>query len=172
MLNTKPTYGQNNIDVRISDIAHLYHKSAILPSVPTDIPAGQPGGGKPSDHPIFMSKPKLNRLEAPPKEVIIKKTRRMDDEKKRKLSQWITRESWEMVFDGGSATGKVDKFTKLTLSKLDEICPDKMVKITKLEAKLTSKALQTLSRQRLRELSKNGNCLPEVGFKSSGKSAT
>ena len=151
MLNTKPTYGPKNSDVMISDIAHLYHESEILPSVPTDIPAGQPGGGKVSDHPIVMSKPKLNRLEGPPKEVLIKKTRRIDDERKRKLGQWITRESWEMVFDGGSATGMVDKLTKLIFSKLDEICQEETVKITKLEGKLTSKALQVLSRQRLRE---------------------
>ena len=52
-----------NIDVIISDIAYLYHESEILPSVPIDIPADQPGGGKASDHPIVMSKPKLNKLQ-------------------------------------------------------------------------------------------------------------
>ena len=117
MLNTKPTYGQKNIDVMISDMAHLYHESVILPSVPTDIPDGQPGGGKASDHPIVTNKPKLNRLEGPPKEVLVKKTRRMNDERKCKIGQWITTESWEMVYDGGSASGMVDKFTELLFSK-------------------------------------------------------
>ena len=44
MLNTKLTYGQANIDVIISDIAHLCHESVILRSVPTYIPADQPWG--------------------------------------------------------------------------------------------------------------------------------
>ena len=41
MMNTKPTYGNKNIDVLISDMAHLYHESVILQSVPTDIPSNQ-----------------------------------------------------------------------------------------------------------------------------------
>ena len=51
----------------------------------------------------------------------------------------------------------VDKFTELVFSKLDKICPEETVKITKLEGKITSGALQKLSRQRLREFSKHGN---------------
>ena len=49
MLNTKPTHSTKNIDVLITDMAHLYHESVILPSVPTDIPPGHQGGGQPSD---------------------------------------------------------------------------------------------------------------------------
>ena len=52
MLNTKPTHGNKNIDVLISDMAHLYHESVILPNVATDIPSNQQGGGQPSDHPV------------------------------------------------------------------------------------------------------------------------
>ena len=33
-------------------MVHLYKESAIIQNVPTDIPDGQPGEGKPSDHPI------------------------------------------------------------------------------------------------------------------------
>ena len=46
--NTKPTHGTNNIDIIITDMAHLYGESVIIPNVPTDIPDGQPGGGKQS----------------------------------------------------------------------------------------------------------------------------
>ena len=74
LLNTKPTYGEKNIDILISDIAHFYSEAVILPSVPTDIPADQPGGRKPSDHPIVTCCPNQNRLQAPKKEVMMKKT--------------------------------------------------------------------------------------------------
>ena len=46
MHNTKPTHGTKNIDVLVSDMVHLYGESRIVPNVSTDIPAGQPGGGK------------------------------------------------------------------------------------------------------------------------------
>ena len=89
--------------------------------------------------------------------MLVKKTRRMNDERKHKIGQWITTESWEMVYDGGSASGMVDKFTELLFSKIDKICPEETVKITKLEGKITSGTLQKLARQRLREFSKHGN---------------
>ena len=157
MMNTKPTHGEKNIDVLISDMAHLYNESIILPSVPTDIPAHQQGGGQPSDHLVVTTQPKLDRLNAPPKDVIIKKTRRLGDEQKRKIGRWIQSESWETVFDGGSSSGMVSQFTHLVQQKLDEICPVTEVKITKLSGQLTSSALQHLARARLREYTKNGN---------------
>jgi hypothetical protein len=141
----------------ISDMAHLYNESVILPSVPTDIPASQQGGGQPSDHPVVTSQPKVERIFAPPKEVIVKKTRRINKEQMCKIGQWIQRESWEMVFDAGSSSGMVDQFIIVVKENLDKICPITEVKLTRLDGKLVSAALQKLARSRLREFSKNGN---------------
>ena len=110
MMNTKPTYGNKNIDVLISGMAHLYHESIILPSVPTDIPSNQQGGGQPSDHSVVTARPMEDRINAPAKETIAKKTRRVDQGKLRKVGLWIQTESWEVVFDGGSATGMFKQF--------------------------------------------------------------
>ena len=85
MLNTKPTHGNKNIDVLITDMAHLYHESVILPSVPTDIPPSHQGGGQPSDHSVVTARPMENRLNAPAKETILKKTRRVDQVKLAKV---------------------------------------------------------------------------------------
>ena len=41
--------------------------------------------------------------------------------------------------------------------KLDEICPEEVIKITKLDGKVKSLALQKLGRQKLREYTKHGN---------------
>ena len=65
MMNTKPTHVNKNIDVLISDMAHLYHESVILPSVPSDIPSNQQGGGQPSDHSVVTARPMEDRLQAP-----------------------------------------------------------------------------------------------------------
>ena len=110
MMKTKPTNGNRNIDVLISYMAHLYHELAILPSVTTDIPPSHQGGGQPSDHSLVTARPVEDRLNATAKETITKKTRRVDQEKLRKVGQWIQTELWEVVFDSGSATGMVNQF--------------------------------------------------------------
>ena len=86
MHNTRPTHGKKNIDVLVSDMAHLYCEPVIIPNVPTKIPSGMPGGGKPLDHPIVYSKPRLERFTKPPKEVVIKKTRRFNNSRIKKNS--------------------------------------------------------------------------------------
>ena len=93
MHNTKPTHGQKNIDVLVSDMVHLYGESVVIPNVPTDIPDGQPGGGKPSDHSIMFCEPRLGTWSKPARQQVIKKTRRVDDHKKQQLAKWIQTES-------------------------------------------------------------------------------
>ena len=50
-----------------------------------------------------------------------------------------------------------EKLHKVVFRKLDEICPVETIKLTKFSEKVTSKALQELARQRLREYNKHGN---------------
>ena len=156
-LNTKPTHGKKNIDVIVTDMVHLFEESVIIPNVPTDIPDGQPGGGKRSDHPIVYSRPRTSMLKHPDKEVIIKKTRRLDDEKSRKVRQWIQQETWEEVFNANSDSGMAEKLPEVVFRKLDEICPVEEIKLTKFSEKVIAKALQELARQKLREYNKHGN---------------
>ena len=49
------------------------------------------------------------------------------------------------------------EFTRVVFEKLDQICPEEELKISKLDGKQTSLALQSLARQRLREYTRNGN---------------
>ena len=157
MHNTRPTHGKNNIDVLVSDMAHLYCEPNIIPNVPTDIPDGQPGGGKQSDHPIVFSRPRLERVSKPTKEVVIKKTRRFNDAIKNELGKWIQQESWEELYD---STNPAETFVEIVFNKLDQICPEEQVKITKLDGKVKSLALQKIGRQKLREYTNHGssNC--------------
>ena len=156
MLNTKPTYGNKNIDVMITDMTHLYAESAIIPNVPTDIPAGRPGGGQPSDHPIVYSSPRVDATTAPAKRVVERKTRQLNHEKLCKVAEWIQHETWESVEEQSSASGMADQFVELTQAKLDEICPIKSVKISQLEGKVVSVPVQKLARKKWREYNKNG----------------
>ena len=154
--NTKPTHGRKNIDVLVSDMVHLYKESVIIPNVPTDIPDGQPGGGKPSDHPIVYCQPRLETGSKSARQVVVKKTRRLDANRKMKIAQWIQHESWESVYDGNDASGMADKLVELVTQKLDELCPEEDIKITQFDGKITSLALQKLTRKKKREFEKHG----------------
>jgi hypothetical protein len=50
-----------------------------------------------------------------------------------------------------------EKLPEVIFRKLDEICPVEEIKLTKFEGKITSKALQNLSRLKQRENTKHGN---------------
>ena len=155
MHNTRPTYGEKNIDVLVSYMVHLFNEPVIIPNVPTDIPGGQTDGGKVFDHPVVYTKPRLERISKPARNVVSKKSRRINDEALRKIGQWLHQETWEEMLDSG--TEMANKFQELVFKNLDEICRESEVKLTKLDGKTTSMALQSLARQRLREHTKNGN---------------
>ena len=154
MHNTRPTYGNKNIDILVSDMVHHYSEPIIIQNVLTDIPDGQPGGGKRSDHPIIYSTPRLERESQSAKELVLKKTRRFNDARKKEMAKWIQHESWEDLFN---STKPAEKFEEIVFGKLDEICPEEVIKITKLDGKVKSLALQKLGRQKLREYTKHGN---------------
>ena len=154
MHNTRPTHGKKNIDVLVSDMVHLYSEPIIIQNVQTDIPDGQPGGGKRSDHPIIYSTPRLERASKSAKELVVKKTRRFNESTKMKLARWIQHESWEELFN---SSNMAEKFEELVVQKLDDICPEEEIKITQLDGKIKSLALQKIGRQKLREYTKNGN---------------
>ena len=154
MHNTRPTHGKKNIDILVSDMAHLYDEPYIIPNVPTDIPDGQPGGGKPSDHPIVYCKPRLERQSKPAKQVVVKKTRRFSNLQKKDVANWIQHESWEELFNSDKPA---ETFVQIVFEKLNKICPEEEIKITKLDGKVKSLALQKLGRQKLREYTNHGN---------------
>ena len=72
----------------------------------------------------------------------------MNDQRKAELARWIQHESWEEVYDGNSASGMAVKFIEVVERNIDQICPIEEVKISQFEGKITSLALQKLSRQK------------------------
>ena len=151
--NTKPTHGIKNIDVFVSDMVHLYGESNIIQNVPTDIPDGQPGGGKQSDHSVVYCQPRLESHSKPARVLVLKKTRRFNEDRKRKFASWVQTETWEDLFNSHC---KADKLIELVAGKLDEICPEEEVTVLQLDGKINSLALQKLRRLKQREYTKHG----------------
>ena len=114
---------------------------------------GLPGGGKRSDHPIVYCQPRLERLTKPAKELVFKRTQWIDENRKRKLADWIQHESWEEVLN---SKHMAETMMKVVSRKLDEICPEEEVRVSQMEGKINSLALQKLFRQKQREYLKHG----------------
>ena len=120
MHNTKPTHGKKNFDVLISDMVYLFSESVVIPNVPTDIPDGKPGGGKCPDHKIVYCEPRLVPEAKPSRRLVIKKTRRITDEKKRKLAMWVQHEEWKKLYDSNNMA---KSFSEIVKKEIDQICP-------------------------------------------------
>ena len=79
---------------------------------------------------------------------MVKKTRMTDNDKIQRLARWIQQESWESVFNGFGSSGMAKNCTNLVHAKLDELCHEEEVRISQMEGKITSLALQRLTRQK------------------------
>jgi hypothetical protein len=143
----------HNLDVLVSDMVHLYRESNVIQNVPTNIPDGQPGGGKQSDHSVVFCQPRLESLSKPARVMVMKKTRRFNENRKRIFATWIQSELWEDIFN---SKNKAEKMIEIVNGKLDQICPVDEVQISQLDGKINSLALQKLTRLKQREYTKHG----------------
>ena len=69
-----------------------------------------------------------------------------------------------------NSTKPAEKFIEIVYNKLDKICPEEEIQITKLDGKVKSLALQKIGRQKLREHTKNGNSQRFKALKKKQKS--
>ena len=97
--------------------------------------------------------PRLERITKPARELVVKRTRRMDEYRKKKLADWIQHESWQELDD---SKNKAQTMIEVVSRKLDEICPKEEVRVSQMDGKINSLALQKLGRQKQREYSKHG----------------
>ena len=150
---TKPTHKNSTLEIIVTDLGHLYQEPVIRPSVEPD----DPNNGVPSDHSIALALPITSSAEPPKRETIFKYIRPFTIEHKSKLADWILHEDWSTLANLKNVSEMVDNFCSLTQSKIEEICPQKRVKITKFDHEITSASIKQLSRQKNREYLKNRN---------------
>ena len=134
-------------------MVHLYRESNVIQNVPTNIPDGQPGGGKQSDHSVVFCQPRLESLSKPARVMVMKKIRRFNENRKRRFATWIQSESWDNIFN---SKNKAEKMIEMVNGNLDQICLVDEVRISQLDKKINSLALQKLTRLKQIEYPKQG----------------
>ena len=99
---------------------------------------------------IVYYEPRLAPTSKPARRMV---TRRIIDEKKTKLAAWVHKESWNEMYN---STSMAESFNKIVNAEINKICPVEVVKISQLDGKINSLALQSLARQKKREYERHG----------------
>ena len=131
---------------------HLYQSPIVVPPVPCDVPSA----GVPSDHSVPVSAPHTDRHSRP---VRIYKTieyRPLPNEAIKKLGQWITSETFEIINCELPPSEQAQQLQDLLMRKLNEFCPRKTFKLSSQDKAWMNADLKMLKRKKMREWVKGG----------------
>ena len=85
-----------------------------------------------------------------------KTCRPLPDSAVRHFMQWIHTEQWESVPEGGSTTEQVAAYEKLVMEKVDQLFPEKKIRVTGKDKEFITAELKTLDRKKKREWKEKG----------------
>ena len=77
----------------------------------------------------------------------------------RMFGEWIVAENWEILRENVSPSEQVELFENTILSKLDQFCPTKVLKLSNHDKPWMTRELKQLHRQKSREYIKRGKTL-------------
>ena len=149
-----PTRQGKILSVIIMNIPNLYNSPVIIPPVPCD----DPSSGQPSDHSVPVCYPHTDRTKPPARRYKTVSYRRLPESKIAQFGTWLT--STELIFDENIGPSEyANQFENTLMSKLDEICPVKLMRIGPQDKPFITPELKQLKRLRQREYCKNGKSL-------------
>ena len=94
----------------------------------------------------------VNWASQPVSNVYTEKTSRpLPDSAVREFMQWIHTESWDSVPENGSTAAQVEAYEKVVENKVNQLFPEKNIRITKKDKEFITSELKTLDRKKKRE---------------------
>ena len=147
----KATRGEKILSVIVTDLWEFFQDPEILPALQPDIV----GIGKPSDHNVPFTKTYTDRGIMRKKNYSLKIVRPFPDSGISEFGRWVMKEDFSSVTAAASTTDMVSEFEQLTGNKVDEIFPDKEIRIYEGDKEWMDSDLRTLRRQKSREYIKN-----------------
>ena len=144
------------LDVILMNIPQMYNSPIIVPPVPCD----NPSDGVPSDHWVPVCYPHTNRYQAPLRRFREVSYRPLPAEGVREFGKWITSESFNQITsisNGGThPSSQAQLLQNILLTKLDETCPVKTMKIGPQDKPFINLELKKLNRRKQREWIRKG----------------
>ena len=118
-----------------------------------------PNYGKPSDHNPVVATPLASSNTAHPRhsnEYTIKLSRPLPESGVHEFGQWLVGENWECINNEDSPSYQAQIFEKTLMKKLDDILPQKSVKVSSKDKSYITADLKKLDRLKKREYRKHG----------------
>ena len=144
-----PTRNGKILDVLITNIPEFYNSPIIIPPVPCDNPA--------SDHSVPVCYPHTDHTKPPLRRYRTVLSRPLPHSGVQQFGTWITKEPFSFSEDDISPDKQAQDMQELLMSKLDEFCPVKTVRLGPQDKPFINPELKALHRRRQREWLKNGN---------------
>ena len=150
-----PTRQGKTLSILLMNTPQFYNSPVIIPPVPCDDPSS---GGVPSDHSVPVSYPHTDRHKPPLRRYRTVQCRPLPEAGVNKFGSWITSEPFNSVnMNLDLDPSEHSRILENTLlSKLDEYCPSKSVKISSQDKPFMNHDLKKLHRRKQREYLKNG----------------
>ena len=150
---TKPTYKLKTLDVIMTNLHSLYDVPIITPPVQPD----NPQYGAPSDHSSVVAVPLSRDTVSRSRDYETRVYRPLPQSGVVEFGEWICNEKWESIVNSCNPTEQVLVFEKLLQEKLDNIFPQKTLKINpNMDLPYFTCELKELDRQVKREYRKKG----------------
>ena len=141
------------LDPIISTLGDYYQRPVCLPPLDPD-----PGtDGRPSDHLIVIMKPIKNLNSTTSRSYRKIKVRPLTKSGMVKFREWIENKDWAEVIKEESVDKKAETLQNIVLNKLDEVCPERNIKIASDDEPWFSEKLKKLQRKKARLFRKNRN---------------
>ena len=140
------------LDIIIMNLSGLYNSPIIAPPIQPD----NPNKGKPSDHSVPVSTPHTDRYRPAQRNYRTIKYRPLPDSSVRKFGDWLVQEDWDRLKDDMSPTQMSVVFEQLVGNKLNQLCPEKEVKVSSQDKPFITGELKKIKRLKSREYTRRG----------------
>ena len=160
MVNTN-TRGSKILDIIIMNMGRFYNDAVVNPPIQAD----DPKSGKPSDHAVPLCTPYVDRTNPPVRKFRKIKYRPLPESGMRSLGKWLTSETWDCISDSASPTEQAKEMELLLFDKLNNICPEKTMKIGCKDKPFITAELKILHRRKNREYCKRGKSAKYMSLK-------
>lgn len=145
-------HGDSNINLIVTDLHTNYHPPfSTVPLLPDN-----PITHKPSDHLGNIMIPLSDQTvysKRTFKSIIVRPIKNSQMEK---LGAWVVNEDWELLDEVNEPDDKVDLFQNIMMSKIEEFCPTKTVRISVDDPPWINVRIKSEMRKRDREYCKHG----------------